>query len=97
MEDESVELVNLRLTATVPVDKPELNESPPKSEAETGRRKANFDGEWQEVPVLDRERMGKGSEVVGPAIVEFRESTCIVRPGWQGLADGVGTLVLEQE
>jgi N-methylhydantoinase A len=48
------------------------------------------------VPVLDRERMGKGSEVEGPAIVEFKESTCVVRPGWRGAVDGVGTLVLEK-
>jgi N-methylhydantoinase A len=96
MEDEPVELVNLRLIATVPVDKPTLKERPPEDEAESGRREANFDGEWQEVPILDRERMGKGSEVVGPAIVEFKESTCVVRPGWQGLVDGVGTLVLEK-
>ena len=26
---------------------------------------------------------GRGSEVAGPAIVEFRESTCVVRPGWR--------------
>jgi N-methylhydantoinase A len=97
MEDEPVELVNLRLIATVPVDKPELREPPAEGEVESGRREANFDGEWQEVPILDRERMGKGSEVVGPAIVEFKESTCVVRPGWQGLVDGVGTLVLEKE
>ncbi|MBD0353930.1 MAG: hydantoinase/oxoprolinase family protein [Rubrobacteraceae bacterium] len=97
MEDEPVELVNLRLTATVPVDKPELKEPPPEGEGEPGRREANFDGEWQEVRVLDREQMGKGSEVVGPAIVEFRESTCVVRPGWHGVVDGVGTLVLERE
>jgi N-methylhydantoinase A len=48
------------------------------------------------VPVLDREKMGKGSEVAGPAIVEFKESTCVVRPGWRGAIDGVGTLVLEK-
>ena len=97
MDDESVELVNVRLIATVPVEKPEPEEPPAEGEAESGRREANFDGEWQEVPVLDRDRMGKGSEVVGPAIVEFKESTCVVRPGWQGVVDGVGTLVLEKE
>ena len=96
MEDESIELVNLRLIATVPVDKPEPEEPPPEGEAEPGHREANFDGEWLEVPVLDREQMGNGSEVEGPAIVEFKESTCIVRPGWQGAIDGVGTLVLEK-
>jgi len=97
MDDESVELVNLRLISTVPVEKPELDEPEPEGEAESGTREANFDGEWQEVSVLDRERMGKGSEVSGPAIVEFKESTCVVRPGWRGAVDGVGTLVLEKE
>src|ERR687893_300469 len=46
MEDEPVELVNLRLIATVPVDKPALKEPPPEGEAESGRREANFDGGW---------------------------------------------------
>jgi N-methylhydantoinase A len=96
MEDEAIELVNVRLISTVPVEKPELTEPGARGEAGTGEREANFDGEWMEVPVLDREEMGEGSEVEGPAIVEFRESTCVVRPGWRGVVDGVGTLVLEK-
>ncbi len=95
MDEERVELVNLRLIATVPVEKPELDEPEPEGEAEIGRRNANFDGEWVEVPVMDRDRMGKGSEVKGPAVVEFAESTCVVRPGWGGKVDDVGTLILE--
>ena len=97
MEDEPVELVNLRLVATVPVEKPALDEGPSSGQAEAGRREANFDGEWLEVSVLDRETMGRGSEVDGPAIVEFREATCVVRPGWRGAVDGVGNLVLERD
>jgi N-methylhydantoinase A len=97
MDDESVELVNLRLIATVPVEKPKPEELPAEDKAEPGHREANFDGEWQEVPVLDREGMGEGSEVAGPAIIEFKESTCVVRPDWRGRVDGVGTLVLEKE
>jgi len=96
MDDERVELVNLRLISTVPVDKPELNEPGQESETKAEHREANFDGEWLEVAVLDREKMGEGSEVAGPAIVEFKESTCVVRPGWGGTVDGVGTLVLER-
>jgi N-methylhydantoinase A len=97
MEDETVELVNLRLISTVPVEKPELAEPAAGGTAGAGEREANFDGEWMRVPVLDREEMGEGSEVEGPAIVEFRESTCVVRPGWRGPVDGVGTLVLEKD
>jgi N-methylhydantoinase A len=96
MDDEAVELVNVRLISTVPVEKPELTEPEAGGTAEAGEREANFDGEWMEVPVLDREALGEGSEVEGPAIVEFRESTCVVRPGWRGAVDGVGTLVLEK-
>jgi N-methylhydantoinase A len=94
MDEEAVELVNLRLVATVPVEKPEVSESRPPGDSDSGEREANFDGEWMEVPILDRERMGRGSKVSGPAIVEFREATCVVRPGWSGQIDEVGTLVL---
>lgn len=96
MEDEALELVNLRLVATVAVQKPDLDEPELRDGVKAERRKANFDGEWKNVPVLDREAMGRGSGVEGPAIVEFREATCVVRPGWSGAVDGVGTLVLEK-
>ena len=98
MDDEPVDLVNLRLIAALPVEKPALEEprAKPDGDAEASRREANFGGEWIEVPVLERERMGSGSEVEGPAIVEFKESTCVVRPGWRGAVDAVGTLVLER-
>ena len=95
MEEETVDLVNLRLVATVPVEKPGLAEPEAEGEPEVNGREANFDGEWMEVPVLDRGEMGRGSKVEGPAIVEFAESTCVVRPGWRGVVDEVGTLVLE--
>ena len=96
MEEEPLDLVNLRLIATVPVEKPELSEKEPKEAGEAGYREANFDGEWMEVPVLDRTTLGVGSEVEGPAVVEFAESTCVVRPGWGGKIDEVGTLILER-
>ena len=97
MEEEPLELVNLRLIATVPVEKPELDEKEPEGSGEAEKRVANFDGEWVEVPVLDRAKLGVGSEVAGPAVVEFAESTCVVRPGWDGKVDEVGTLILERE
>ncbi|HEX8103347.1 MAG TPA: hydantoinase/oxoprolinase family protein [Solirubrobacteraceae bacterium] len=96
MPDEPVELVNLRLVAIAPVEKPALREDPAAGAAVTGRRRVHAAGEWQQVDVLDRERMGAGSEVAGPAIVEFPEATCYVRTGWRGRIDGAGTLVLER-
>jgi N-methylhydantoinase A len=97
MPGEPVELVALRLVATVPVGKPELAEGgAPDRGAAPGEREASFDGEWVTVTVHRREAMGAGSEVHGPAIVEFAEATCVVRPGWSGAIDDAGTLVLER-
>jgi N-methylhydantoinase A len=96
MDDEPLELVNVRLTATVHVEKPELREDPDRGEGATSRRRATFEGDWREVDVHDRTRMGAGAEVSGPAIVELPEATCVVAPGWSGRVDGAGSLVLER-
>jgi N-methylhydantoinase A len=99
MDDEPVEVVAVRLVATTRVDKPELSEDPPPegAEAETGRRRAFLDEDWQEVPVLDRARMGSGSRADGPAVVESVDSTCLVRPHWSAAVDGAGTLVMHRQ
>ena len=97
MDDEPVELVNLRLVGTVAVDKPELREDdPPGGGEDPSAREANLDGEWVETTVLDRAALARGSNVEGPAIVEFAEASCLVRPRWKGRIDDVGTLVLER-
>jgi N-methylhydantoinase A len=97
MDGEAVQLVNLRLTATRPGAKPELREAKA-SEDEPGQdtREASFDDDQVEAAVLDRAALGAGSTVEGPAIVEFAEATCVVRPGWRGEIDEAGTLVLER-
>jgi N-methylhydantoinase A len=97
MEDEAVELVNLRLVATVPREKPELHEAPPRQAATPARqRRASFDGGWREVDVHDRADLGTGTEIKGPAVVEFAESTLVIRPRWQATVDEMGTLDLER-
>src|SRR4051794_24484565 len=97
MDGEPVELVNVRLIATVEVEKPELREEdPPEDDGERSTREANIDGEWLETTVLRRAALGRGSRLEGPAVVQFAEATCLVRPGWAGTIDDVGTLVLER-
>jgi N-methylhydantoinase A len=96
MDEEAIELVNLRVTATVAVEKPALSEVPAEGDGRVGRRRASFGGEWVEVDVLDRARLGEGAEVAGPAVVEFAEATCVVDSGWAGRIDEAGSLVLER-
>jgi N-methylhydantoinase A len=97
MDDEPVELVALRLVATVAVEKP-ATEEPPPDEAEAGAptRDLRIGGKWTAAPVHERARLGRGSRVSGPSVVEFAEATLVVRPGWAGAVDGTGTLVLER-
>jgi N-methylhydantoinase A len=91
----SVEFVNTRLVATVPTGRPDV--VAPDASAEQpriDRRAVLLAGEWTQVDVLDRGLMGRGSTVSGPAVVEDAESTCLIRAGWNGVVDHVGTLVV---
>jgi N-methylhydantoinase A len=96
MEDEPVETVGVRLTATTPIELPVLSDSPSALEESGETRAANFDGEWDQTPVLQRTMMGTGTKVDGPCIVEFAEATAVIRPGWSGVVDDVGTLVVSR-
>ena len=96
MRDEPVELVALRVVASVPVDKPPLVAEPARRDHRVGSRRVHVGGAWHDVAVHRRARMGAGSAVRGPAVVELDGATCLVEPGWQGRVDDVGTLVLER-
>jgi N-methylhydantoinase A len=39
----------------------------------------------------------QGTTVTGPAVVEFRETTCLVLDGWTGTVDAHGVLLLERQ
>jgi N-methylhydantoinase A len=88
--DAEVELVNRRVVAVVPRQRPQLRGAGATA-AETGTRRAYLDGEWLELPIHRA-----GSAVAGPAIVELPGATCLVRPEWVGEPDAAGTLVLER-
>jgi N-methylhydantoinase A len=96
MDDEAVELVNLRLVAAVPAGKPEVGAEPSRGARRAGRRGVNLDGHWREVDVLGREQLGEGDRLQGPAVVEFAEATLLLRPGWQAVVDQAGTMALER-
>ncbi|MGH2750317.1 MAG: hydantoinase/oxoprolinase family protein [Actinomycetota bacterium] len=94
MEDESVEVVSVRLTATIAFEMPDLVESRESEQTSGDKRRINLDGQWIETPVYARSELGRGHDLEGPCIVEFEEATAVVRPEWSGTIDDVGTLVL---
>ncbi len=48
---------------------------------------------WTATPVYDRERLGAGQELQGPAIVEERESTTVLPPGVRARVDLYGSVL----
>jgi N-methylhydantoinase A len=50
-----------------------------------------------DTPVYRRDRLGVGQRLSGPAIVEERETTVVIRPGWTAELAGDGTLVAEAD
>jgi N-methylhydantoinase A len=93
--DEPVEVVTLRVTATVPGDRPAVSHQGRSSDPVT-HRPVRVGEEWRETPVYDRDRATVGLEAEGPAVFEGAESTVVVPPGWEGTVDGRGTLRLER-
>ena len=89
-----IDVVNLRVVATAPrsagVDGTLGSPRP----AVERLRRVNLGAGWVEIPVLRQAELGHGSQVSGPAIIEFDDSTCLVPDGWAGAVDAHGTLVL---
>ncbi|MEM8684676.1 MAG: hydantoinase/oxoprolinase family protein [Pseudomonadota bacterium] len=53
-----------------------------------------YEGEWHEASILDRHKLGIGTAVAGPAIVQEMDSTTLVLPGYVATVDKVGNLLI---
>jgi N-methylhydantoinase A len=99
--ENSLEIMNLRVTAVGAVDKTGLYEKPLGSsdpgKARKGKRKAHFAelGGLVEVPVYNRDLLAPGNAIPGPAIIEERITTIVVQPGWDARVDGFENVVME--
>jgi N-methylhydantoinase A len=92
--DVPVEVVTWRVAAWAPPPAVEVAALPAATGTPTphATRRARFDrgSDAVDVPVFRRDDLGVGATVSGPAIVEERETTSVIRPGWtmQVAADG---------
>jgi N-methylhydantoinase A len=92
--EREVEVVAVRLVVTVPGLRPRLAAPPADPAVPRARRPAYLGGRWVDLEVVPRAALGPGDGLPGPAVVEFAEATCLVRPGWTAVVDDVGTLVM---
>ena len=89
--NESVELVNARLTATASLSSMGRSRSTAGSASVTlsvskrsddNKRRNFIDGTFTDIPVHQRESLAPGTTLEGPAIVEQYDTTTYVAPGW---------------
>ena len=58
-----------------------LEDAATSGDAQKGNRNAYFTDGYHDCPVYTRGLLAPGMEVIGPALIEERESTCVIGPG----------------
>jgi N-methylhydantoinase A len=96
--DVSVEVVTWRVSIVAPAPALSLAARPAPGEGAAsplGTRPVRFFRKTDPVdtPIYRREGLRAGDRLVGPAIVEERETTCVLRPGWVALVSEDGSLI----
>jgi N-methylhydantoinase A len=100
---EPVEVVTWKVTAAAPPPPLELPTATPAGRepaaACKGVRRAYFPecGGFVECSVYDRYCLTPGMALIGPALVEERESTALILPGDVGSVDRYGNLIIDPE
>jgi N-methylhydantoinase A len=100
-EEEPVQLVTFRAEAIGIVPKAELQPAPDSgpnpARAELGRRNVwlRETGGFVSCPIYDRELLGAGNRLAGPAIVEQMDATVLIPPGASGTVDRYLNLMLD--
>lgn len=99
----SIETVRLR--ASVPRERWQPQRLPAATVAVADTVKATRDCWWERAdgggyeptPVHDYDALGPGHVLAGPAILEGRDTTVVVQPGWTAAMDDYGFLMLTTE
>ncbi len=55
-----------------------------------------FSGAWRQVPLVERESLGLGQSIDGPAILTEHTGTNVIEPGWRATCAKGGNLILER-
>jgi N-methylhydantoinase A len=95
--DAALEIVTARCRAVGRVARARFGEWPVENQAEPRAVRPVWfrtAGGSVDTPVFDREEIGRGQEIDGPAIVEEWTSTTLLPPGWRAIVDRLGNLVL---
>ena len=100
--DEVAQLVNLRLTATGLLPRPQFvrREISPQAGRNPARalkaqRPVYFAGEFRQTPIYSRPALVAGDVVEGPAVIEQVDSTTVLALRQRATLDGYGNLIID--
>jgi 5-oxoprolinase (ATP-hydrolysing) len=95
--DRAVEVESLRVIASTRPRAMPPGDAAQSSAREPARRKRVWvEGEWREIPVMNREDLPPGATFGGPCIVLDPHSSILVESSWTGRVAGSGAIVLER-
>ncbi len=98
---EPVEVVNLRLKLEVAMEKPSVQPqstgAADSAHALIGEAEVVFQEGALASPLYQRDQLTCGNTVSGPALIIQMDSTTVLTPGWGGVVDPFGNLLLEPE
>jgi N-methylhydantoinase A len=85
----------VKAKSTLSADLKEVSEAPtdPKG-AVIHETKFYYEQKWHDAQIYDREKLGAGTVVTGPAIVSEMDSTTLILPGHAATVDKVGNLLI---
>jgi N-methylhydantoinase A len=101
-KERPVEVVSYRVRVRVAVPKfeprPEdVSATRPPESAVKGKRRIHLGaGGSVDATLYERDRLGVGASIGGPAIVEQFDATTVIPTGWTGRVDGYRNLILER-
>ncbi len=91
-----VEMANIRVAALGRLPRPSSAPPAPTEARQPGKRDVRFQGRVQTTGILDRNSLGPGKIVRGPAIIEEDTATTLVPPDWQVTVIAGGHLSLRR-
>jgi N-methylhydantoinase A len=100
VEEETVELINLRLEAVGVTAKPKIQKK-----ISTGKEEKlailNFrdvfyerSGKYVKNPIYIREKLEPGNVLKGPCVIEQYDATTLIHPNWRAVVDVLGNLII---
>ena len=97
--DSAIQIINLRLVMSGSTTKPRVARLPSATSEpiHTKNLRAFFDGAWHAVPLYRRADLLAGHRFRGPAVIAQEDSTACIPPGFTGLVDTTGNILLDSE